>query len=268
MTKIAFLGAGRMASAMVGGLLTKAAATPADLACTSGPDDTAQQLSARTGIALHTDLAPLLADANTVVVACKPQQLASLDPRLAELTAGKLVISILAGKRLARLAQVFPRARNLVRVMPNTPGQIGAGITAWSALQPLSAADRRSVGTLLGALGQVVEVAEAQLDAVTGLSGSGPAYVFEFAAALRDAGEAAGLPRNASYQLAVETILGAAKLMAQSPTEPEELRNQVTSPKGTTYEGLKCMEAHNFRAIIRETVLAATARSVELSREG
>ena len=88
MTKIAFLGAGRMASAMVGGLLTKAAATPADLACTSGPDDTAQQLSARTGIALHTDLAPLLADANTVVVACKPQQLASLDPRLAELTAG------------------------------------------------------------------------------------------------------------------------------------------------------------------------------------
>jgi pyrroline-5-carboxylate reductase len=268
MTKIAFLGAGRMASAMVGGLLTKGAAAPADLACTSGPDDTAQQLSARTGIAAHTDLAALLAGANTVVVACKPQQLASLDSRLAELTAGKLIVSILAGKRLERLAQVFPRARNLVRVMPNTPGQIGAGISAWSPLHPLDAADRRIVDTVLGALGQVVEVAEAQLDAVTGLSGSGPAYVFEFAAALRDAGEAAGLPRNTAYRLAVETILGAAKLMAQSQTEPEELRNQVTSPKGTTYEGLKRMEAHQFRAIIRETVLAATARSVELSKEG
>jgi pyrroline-5-carboxylate reductase len=152
--------------------------------------------------------------------------------------------------------------------MPNTPGQIGAGISAWSPLRPLDATDRRIVDTVLGALGQVVEVVEAQLDAVTGLSGSGPAYVFEFAAALRDAGEAAGLPRDTAYRLAVETILGAAKLMAQSKTEPEELRNQVTSPKGTTYEGLKRMEAHDFRALIRETVLAATARSVELSKEG
>ena len=118
MTKIAFLGAGRMASAMVGGLLAKGAATPADLACTSGPDDTAQQLSARTGIAAHTDPAALLAGADTVVVACKPQQLASLDPRLAELTAGKLVLSVLAGKKLARLAQSFPAARNLVRKLP------------------------------------------------------------------------------------------------------------------------------------------------------
>ncbi len=267
MSKIAFLGAGRMASAMVDGLLAKKAAAPPDLACTGGDDDTARLLSARTGIAAPADLNSLLKQADTVVLACKPQQLAGLDARLAELTAGKLVVSILAGKRLDRLAQIFPRARNLVRAMPNTPGQIGAGITGWCALKDLAATDRAIVNTVLGALGKMVEVGEAQLDAVTALSGSGPAYVFEFAAALRDAGEAAGLPRAAAYQLAVETILGSAKLMAQSAVEAEELRNQVTSPNGTTFAGLKRMEARDFRGLIRETVLAAKLRSEELSKE-
>lgn len=266
--KFAFIGAGRMASAMVGGLLAKGAARPTDLACIGSPaDDTAQTLSQRTGIALHDTITTLLANADTVVLACKPQQLAGLDARLADLTAGKLVLSILAGKRLARLAQTFPRARNLVRAMPNTPGQIGAGVSGWCSLQPLTDGDRRIVASVLGSLGRTIEFAETQLDAVTGLSGSGPAYVFEFAAALRDAGEAAGLPRAASCQLAVETILGAAKLMQQSTTEPEELRNQVTSPHGTTYAGLQVLAARHFRDTLRETVLAATRRAEELAKE-
>ncbi|MES1166501.1 MAG: pyrroline-5-carboxylate reductase dimerization domain-containing protein, partial [Pseudomonadota bacterium] len=158
-------------------------------------------------------------------------------------------------------------ARNVVRAMPNTPGQIGAGITAWSASQPLGETDRGIVDTLLGALGKIVEVDEAQLDAVTALSGSGPAYVFEFAAALRDAGEAAGLSRSASYQLAVETLLGSAKLMAQSSATAEELRAQVTSPNGTTFAGLPRMEVRDFRGLVRDTVLAAKARSEELSKD-
>ena len=268
MNKIAFIGAGRMASAIVGGLLNSGAARPAQLACIGGADDTARTLAAATGITATDDLAALLSGADVVVLACKPQQLTGLDGRLAELTSGKLVLSILAGKRLARLAQTFSQARNLVRAMPNTPGQIGAGITAWSSRTPLAPADAIIVDAILGSLGQIVAVSETQLDAVTGLSGSGPAYVFEFAAALRDAGEAAGLPRADAYRLAYETILGSAKLMArQSQVEPEELRNQVTSPNGTTYAGLKRMEAHQFRAMIRDTVLAATARSEELSRD-
>jgi len=267
MTKIAFLGAGRMASAMVDGLLAKQAAIPSDLACIGGEDDTARLLGVRTGIGVRTTVPDILTDAGTVVLACKPQQLSSLDPRIAELTAGKLVLSILAGKRLDRLGQTFPKARNLVRAMPNTPGQIGAGITGWSSHKPLTGQDRAIVNTILGALGKMVEVDEAQLDAVTALSGSGPAYVFEFAAALRDAGEAAGLSRQASYQLAVETILGSAKLMAQSTAEAEELRNQVTSPNGTTFAGLKRMEARDFRGLVKDTVLAAKIRSEELSRD-
>lgn len=267
MPKIAFLGAGRMASAIVDGLLANNAALPADLSCTDGGDDTARQLAARTGIVATTDLAALLGGADTIVLACKPQQLAGLDPRLAELAAGKLVLSILAGKRLPTLAAVFPRARNLVRAMPNTPGQIGAGVTAWCAHATLSAEDRALVGAILGAMGQVVEIAEAQLDAVTGLSGSGPAYVFEFTAALRDAGVAAGLPRDIAWKLATETVLGSARLMARTGSEPETLRDQVTSPNGTTYAGLQRMKVRDFRGLIAETVLAATARSVELSKD-
>ena len=267
MSKIAFLGAGRMASAIVDGLLAKKVRPPADLACTDGGDGTAAALAARTGVGAPADLAALIAPADTVVLACKPQQLAGLDPRIADLAGGKLVLSILAGKKLASLAKVFPRARNIVRAMPNTPGQIGAGISAWCSLTPLAPTDRAIVDAILGSLGKVVTLDESQLDAVTGLSGSGPAYVFEFTAALRDAGEAAGLPRAIAWQLAMETVLGSARLMARTGIEPEELRNQVTSPKGTTFAGLEIMKAHNFRGLIKETVLAAKARSEELSKD-
>jgi pyrroline-5-carboxylate reductase len=268
MSKIAFLGAGRMASAIVDGLLAKKIHRPADLACADGGDGTAHALAARTGITATVDLTELLAPADVIVLACKPQQLATLDPRIAGLATDKLVLSILAGKRLERLAHALPGTRNLVRAMPNTPGQIGAGITAWCSLRPLASSDRTTVDAILGALGQVVALAEPQLDAVTGLSGSGPAYVFEFAAALRDAGEAAGLSREIAWKLAMETVLGSARLMAQTGTDPETLRHQVTSPNGTTFAGLQRMAAHDFRGIIRETVLAATARSEELSKEG
>jgi pyrroline-5-carboxylate reductase len=268
MPKIAFLGAGNMASAFVEGLLGNEAATTADLICYGGADSTAANLASRTGIAAAHSLEDLTADFDTLVVAFKPQHLAEADPRFASWTAGKLVVSILAGKRLSSLTKAFPRARNLVRTMPNTPGQIGAGITAWCSRDPLSDEDRTALTTLLDALGQSVEVPEHDLDAVTGLSGSGPAYVFEFAAALRDAGIAAGLTRPTAEKLAVETLLGSARLLARKSIEPETLRDQVTSPNGTTFAGLQRLKAGDFRALIRETVLAATARSKELSKDG
>ena len=178
------------------------------------------------------------------------------------------MLSVLAGKKISSLQRVFPQARNIVRTMPNTPGQIGAGITGWCVTAPLSATDRATVETILGALGKAVEVSEAQMDAVTGVSGSGPAYVFEFAAALRDAGVAAGLAPETAQTLAVETLLGAARLLARKNIEPETLRNQVTSPNGTTFAGLQRMAARDFRGVVREAVLAAKARSEELSKDG
>jgi len=267
MTKIAFIGAGRMASAIVSGLISQRVSTPAELACLGGDDDTAQTLSQRTGIRVCQDLPELLADADLVVLAFKPQHLASADPRFAELTAGKLVLSILAGKPLAVLGRVFPRARNIVRAMPNTPGQIGSGITGWCSQSPLTSEDTTLVQKLLSALGRHVAVDESQLDAITAVSGSGPAYVFEFTAALREAAVAAGLDPKAAHELALATVIGSAKLMEQTGTEPEELRNQVTSPHGTTYAGLQVMKARDFRGILRDTVAAAKIRSEELSRD-
>ena len=267
MPKIAFLGAGNMATAFVEGLLGHKAAAPSDLICYGGNDDTAAKLAARSGITAANSLEQLVVSFDTLLVAFKPQHLGEIDRRFEQWTAGKLVVSILAGKKLSSLVRAFPRARNIVRTMPNTPGQIGAGITAWCSRDPLTDADRAVVKTLLDALGQSVEVPENDLDAVTGVSGSGPAYVFEFAAALRDAGVAAGLTRSVAERLAVETLLGSARLLARKNIEPEILRDQVTSPNGTTFAGLQRMKAGNFRDLIRDTVLAATARSKELSRD-
>jgi pyrroline-5-carboxylate reductase len=268
MPRIAFIGAGRMASAMVDGLLARKTVSAAQLCCLGAGDSTARALSARTGIGCARDLPELVAGADAVVVAFKPQNLASADPALAGLTEGKLVLSILAGKRIATLSRVFPRARALVRCMPNTPARIGAGVTAWCAASAPSPGDRSLVDSILGSMGAALEVSEDLMDAVTGLSGSGPAYVFEFAAALRDGGVAAGLAPEAAQRLAIETLLGAARLLAREGVSPEVLRDQVTSPNGTTLAGLRRLEAGGFRGLIRETVLAAAARSAELSREG
>jgi len=267
MSRIAFIGAGNMASAIVTGLLAQKLHAPADIACLGGAGKSGRNLAERTGIAFEPDLKKLISGADIVVVAFKPQHLATADPRLAALTAGKLVVSVLAAKTLARLARTFPQARNIIRTMPNTPAAIGAGVTGWCALKPLATADRASVTRLLGAIGREVEVPETQIDALMAVSGCGPAFVFEFTAALREAGVAAGLDRETAQMLAVETVLGAGQLMAHTRTEPEDLRNQVTSPNGTTFAGLKRMEARDFRATIRETVLAAKARAEELSRD-
>ncbi len=267
MAHVAFLGAGNMAAAMIDGLLARDSAAAARLACLGGSGASAPALAARTGIRLATTLADLTGPADVIVVAFKPQHLAAADPSLSELTAGKLIVSVLAGKRLSTLGRVFPRARNLVRTMPNTPAAIGAGITPYCAAQPLSTADRALVEQLLGACGQHLELAEDKMDAATAVSGSGPAFVFEFAAALRDAGIAAELPPEVASRLIVATLLGAAKLLEQRGVDPEVLRNQVTSPNGTTFAGLRRLEAGDFRALIRDTVAAAKARAAELSRD-
>ena len=265
--KIVFLGAGNLASAIVHGLLAQKTCAAADLACTSKTGSTAEKLAAATGIVFEPDLPRLLAGADTVIVAFKPQSLAGADPRLAELTAGKLVLSVLAGKSLARLAQAFPRARNLVRTLPNTPAAIGAAITPYCSLQPLAPADRALVEKLLGALGQHLEIEETHMNAVTALSGSGPAFLFEFIAALRDGGVAAGLPRDIAHRLALETVLGSARLLARAGGEPETLRDKVVSPNGTTFAGLQVMATRQFRETLKEAILAGTRRAGELSRD-
>ena len=262
---LAFIGTGNLATAIVKGLLAQQAYRPSDLTCTSQQGVTAQKLALATGISCEPDLPRLLASADTVFVAFKPQSLAGADPRLAELTAGKLIISVLAGKKLDRLAQFFPQARNIVRTMPNTPAAIGAAITPYCSLRPLAAGDQAIVTKILGALGQHLPLAEEYMDAVTVVSGSGPAFLFEFVAALRDGGITAGLPPAVAEKLALETVLGAAKLLAHTGTTPEVLRDQVVSPNGTTFAGLQVMTEGQFRETIQAAILAGARRAAELS---
>ncbi len=266
MAKIAFFGAGRMATAMVRGMLARKVYAPRNIICTSALDDTAEKLAGETGIAFSLKLPDLTRDTSILVLAMKPQQLDELPEEIGMESEGKLVISILAGKTLRELTERFSSARNIVRVMPNTPGQIGAGISAFSALEPLSEEDRESVQAILGSLGEWVELPEDQLDAVTGLSGSGPAYIFEFIAALREAGVAAGLAPAVAERLASHTVYGAARLVIETGETPEDLRDRVTSPGGTTLAGLETLKAGGFRELIRDTVRAATERSRELAQ--
>lgn len=264
-TKIAFIGAGRMAGAMVHGILRTGYCRPREIICTSAPDGTAEALAADTGIRSTYDLEELLAEAEWLVLACKPQQLADLPDKLAEWTVGRRVLSILAGTTLARLKTRFPGAANIVRSMPNTPGMIGGGITAFSPAKPLDSVEEKEVRQILSALGDVIPMQESALNAVTGLSGSGPAYVFEFISALRDGGVAAGLDPETSYKLALKTVQGACFLLEAVPGSPETHRDWVSSPGGTTLAGLAVMEQAGFREVIKQTVLAATHRAGELS---
>lgn len=264
---IAFIGAGRMASAMVRSLVQRSPSMATSIRCLGGDDDTAAQLADATGCRACANPAELLTGASTAVLAVKPQSLRDLDPELARRSRGVLLISILAGIRLQRLRRAFPEAGLIVRAMPNTPGQIGAGSTAWAAERPPSPEERARIEQILRSLGSVHTVREEELDAVTALSGSGPAYVFEFAAALREAGIAAGLQPELANNLATETLIGAARLLSESAENPEALRNAVTSPGGTTEAGLLILDSGGFRKLIERTVAAARDRSVELAAE-
>lgn len=261
-----FIGAGRMASAIVRGVLESGRARASDLSCTCGDDPSGPALAEATGIRFDRDAAALLPGADLVLLACKPQQLAELPASLASGTAGKLVLSILAGIPLERLRRTAPEARNIVRIMPNTPAQIGRGASAFAAERPLAGEDRAAVEILLSAMGAHAEVPEEQLDAVTALSGSGPAYVFEFARLLAEAGAELGLPPETAALLARRTVSGAAALLdAREEASAEELVREVTSPGGTTEAALRVLEGR-LGELLAEALRAARDRSRELSR--
>ena len=264
--RYSFIGAGRLGSAIMEALVKKGTCLPDEIGCTSLLDGTAPGVSNHLRVRFFESTAGLLDESDTVVLAIKPQQLASLDPSAAEKTRGNLVISVLAGTPLDRLGEAFPGARNIVRTMPNTPARIGAGITAFCARDTLEPGDQRQVDDLLSAMGASVAVTEKDMDAVTAVSGSGPAYVFEFVAALRNAGCEAGLDRDVAYSLALETVLGSVRLLARLEEDPETLRDEVASPNGTTVAALDQLEKAGFREIINKAVLAAKNRSIELSQ--
>jgi pyrroline-5-carboxylate reductase len=265
--QLLLIGAGKMGSAMLEGWL-RAGLEPARVAVIEPyPSEALQALIAQ-GVTLHGahDAIPIC---DVVVLAVKPQSLDSVAEALAEaVQPSTLLISVLAGKTIANLEARAPQARAIVRAMPNTPASVGRGITGCAASNAVSAAQRALASDLLGAIGQVVWVeSENLIDAVTAVSGSGPAYVFHLVEAMAAAGVQAGLPVDISMQLARATVEGAGELLFREPgTTAATLRQNVTSPGGTTAAALEVLMATNgLESLMTRAISAAKRRGAELS---
>jgi pyrroline-5-carboxylate reductase len=264
---IAFLGAGNMAEALVKGLLRAGVATPEEILLTDRRKDRLAHLAAVYRVRTTTDNRAAAAEAAIVVLSVKPQAMNKLLAEVSPALDGtKLVISIAAGVPLAAVERRVGHGVRIVRTMPNTPALVGAGATAIAAGDHATPEDMEQARALFDAVGKTVVVDEPLLDAVTGLSGSGPAYVFLVIEALADAGVKVGLDRRTAQDLAAQTVLGSAQLLIETGEHPGRLKDQVTSPGGTAIAGLHTLEAGGLRTTLMNAVEAATRRSHELGR--
>ncbi len=265
--KIAFLGGGNMAGALIGGLLAKGFDARSISAIEVNPA-ARERLAAQHGV--RVDAAPDAAtgEADTLVLAVKPQDMRAALVPLAATARGKLVISIAAGVRLGTLSRWLDGHRKLVRCMPNTPALIGAGVSGLYAAPDVSAQEKARAETVLRAVGEVVWLAEERLlDPVTALSGSGPAYLFWFIEQLAAFGERSGISKGDSLKLALHTALGAAKLAAGAGEPPEALRKNVTSKGGTTEAALRVFDEEALAERFARALEAARRRGAELGDE-
>jgi pyrroline-5-carboxylate reductase len=260
--KLGVIGGGIMGSAIVSRLLTQDIYQPTEILISEPTLQQRESLQQQYGVGVTGDnnlatIAPVL------LLAIKPQIFARVVGALSQPSPTQLIISILAGVSIAQLEQAFPD-RAVIRAMPNTPATVGMGMTAISVGNQVSAAQLELATQLFQAVGEVVTVPESLMDAVTGLSGSGPAFVAIAIEALADGGVAAGLPRQIADKLALQTVLGTAQLLNESKLHPAQLKDKVTSPGGTTITGVTKLEQAGFRSALIEAVIAAAKRSQEL----
>ncbi len=262
--KLGVIGCGKMGSALVKGAVAAGAVSPDEIWLHDAYAPSAEALSEEIGAQLAGSNGAVVQNAETVLLCTKPHDLLDMIRLLPVLDARHLFISIAAGVTLADLEEALGDEVRAIRVMPNTPALVGRGAAAFARGTRASDSDAAFVETLLGAVGSVVEVPERLMDAVTGLSGSGPAFVYTVIEALADGGVLVGLPRDKALQLAAQTVSGAAEMVLRTGTHPAALRDQVTSPGGTTIAGLAEIEAGALRAALIEAVRAAAERAAEL----
>lgn len=261
---LAFIGCGVMGEAMIRGLLEKETVAPQQLVAADPRVERGQELRQRYGVRVTADNLAALREAAVVVLAIKPQALPAVLPELKSACQAGLVLSIMAGVRIETIASCVSGAA-VVRAMPNTPAQIGQGITVWTANAATDDERRAQARQLLGAFGQeLYKHEEDALDMATALSGSAPAYVFLFMEALIDVGVHMGFARREAEQLVLESVRGSVAFAQSSGLHPAELRNQVTSPGGTTAEALYQLERGGLRTVVAQAVWAAWQRSAAL----
>jgi pyrroline-5-carboxylate reductase len=264
MTTTAILGAGVMGEALLSGLL-RAGAAPGDIIITDRREERCREIETRFGVRSSTNL-DAVAQASTVVIVVKPQDMAALLREVHNaITPGTLVISLAAGITTGYIESHLPDGIPVVRVMPNTPALVDQGMAAISAGSSCEPSHLERAETMLASTGKVVRVPEKYQDAVTAISGSGPAYIFYVVEAMIEAGVLLGLPRDIATELTVQTALGAATMLSETREHPTVLRERVTSPAGTTVAALRELDDHKVRAAFLSAMEAARNRSAELA---
>ena len=265
--KIAFLGGGNMAEALIKGLLAAGAAKADQIFVADISSDRLEYLKKTYGIIIQKNNGETVEQSGIILLCVKPQVIDRVLEEIAPVAdTSKLVISIAAGITIGRMERVLTGKPRVIRVMPNTPALVLAGAAGLAGGKNATGNDRALAQSIFNSVGRSFVVDEKLMDAVTGLSGSGPAYVFEIIDALSDAGVKAGLPRELALELAAQTVYGAAKMVLETKEQPGRLRDMVTSPGGTTIEGLHALEKGKLRATLMNAVEAATARSRELGK--
>ena len=267
--RVGILGGGKMGTALAHGLLAKKLVPAAQVTVCELDEDRQVVIANDLKVVVHADCQALVREADVIIVALKPNIVRRVLPELAEaMTDDKLIVSIAAGVTLAELGELLGAGRRLVRVMPNTPCQVGSGASAFALGGSASAADGDLVNLMLVGVGiSFGPVPEPWLDAVTGLSGSGPAFAALVIEALADGGVLCGLPRDMATTLAAQTVLGAARLVLETDTHPAQLKDMVSSPGGTTIEGVQALEDQGLRAALIRAVEVATLKSRALGQK-
>lgn len=266
--RIAFIGAGVMGEAIISSLIRKQEVRPEDITASDVVEMRLAELQSKYGITGVRENAEAIKGKEIIVLSVKPQAFPAVaDGLRGRLKDDQVVLSIMAGIKMDSLKLALAH-HLLVRVMPNTPAQIGEGISVWTASSAVRQSQKESVRTVLSALGKELFVEEEKyIDMATAVSGSGPAYVFMFLEALTDAAVHIGLPRPLAVELVLQTVIGSARFAEVSGKHPAELRNMVTSPGGTTAEGLLRLERGQMRGIIAQAVIAAYEKAQSLGKE-
>jgi len=264
--KYAFLGAGKMASAIIHGMLRAKVCGPSDIIASCPEPELLGKLRDATSVNVVSSNSEAVAFASTVLLCMKPADVAGALAQAAGALDGRLIISIVAGVPIASLTKLAPGCR-VIRAMPNTAAMVGRAATAYACSDSVTPADTAVAQAVFASIGAAFPVQEKMLNAVTGLSGSGPAYIYLVIEAMSDGGVACGLPRKLALDLAVQTVIGAAEMLAETAEHPAVLREMVTSPAGTTMAGLRELETRGVRSAIIEAVSAAAERARELSGE-
>lgn len=266
--QIGIIGAGNMATAIAHGIVNNEYALPSSVHVFDPNPTKLEHLENELNIAAEQNNVALAQNSDMIILAVKPNVYPSVITEIRDsVTSSKIIVTIAAGQKISKIEALFGKPISLVRVMPNTPALVGTGMSALTPNEQISEENKEKVLQLFNCLGKAEFVPEKMMDAVTGLSGSSPAFVFMFIEALADAAVQGGMPRQQAYTFAAQTVLGSAKLLLESEKHPGILKDMVTSPSGTTIEGVLSLEKNGFRGIVAQALQATIQKSIDMSKD-